>query len=138
MTRISPYLSFNDNCREAMNFYKECLGGELVFTTVGESPMAAMMPPEMTDSILHSSLTIGDAMIMASDLHRSALLDGNTITLCINCSNEADFIRFFTNLSRGGEVVEDINEMPTGAKIASVTDKYGKQWTFYYDKNDPS
>ena len=40
MTQINSYLTFNGNCREAMTFYKECLGGELEFQTIGESPMA--------------------------------------------------------------------------------------------------
>ena len=44
MAKLNPYLNFNNQCREAMNFYKECLGGELFFQTVGELPaMAAKM-----------------------------------------------------------------------------------------------
>jgi PhnB protein len=34
MTEINPYLNFNGSCREAMNFYKECLGGELTLMAV--------------------------------------------------------------------------------------------------------
>ena len=46
MAQLNPYLNFNNNCREAMSFYKDCLGGELVLQTVGEMPaMAAQMPP---------------------------------------------------------------------------------------------
>ena len=39
MRVISPYINFNGKCREAMNFYKECLGGELELGEVGGSPM---------------------------------------------------------------------------------------------------
>ena len=45
--QIQSYLTFNGNCREAMNFYKQCLGGELWFQTVGESPLSEHMPPQM-------------------------------------------------------------------------------------------
>ena len=46
MAQLNPYLNFDRNCREAMNFYKDCLGGELFLQTVGEMPeMAAQMPP---------------------------------------------------------------------------------------------
>jgi len=68
MSHIVAYLNFNGNCRKAMNFYKERLGGELTMQTVGESPMAGQMPPEMGPLILHSSLTSGALNLMASDM----------------------------------------------------------------------
>jgi PhnB protein len=58
MAQLNPYLNFDGNCREAMNFYKDCLGGELSIQKVSESPMMAdQMPSQMRDSVLHSSLT---------------------------------------------------------------------------------
>ena len=64
-------MSFENNCREAMNFYKDCLGGKLSMQTVSESPeMAAQMPPQFKDKILHASLIVGDITILASDLNR--------------------------------------------------------------------
>ena len=136
MTRINPYLNFNDNCREAMNFYKDCIGGELTLITVGESPMAGHMPAEMKDAILHSSLLIGDYMIMGSDMRRKQLTDGDTVTICVNCESEDDMNKYYENLSAGGTINEPISEMPGGAKIANITDKFSKRWMFYYDKNN--
>jgi PhnB protein len=50
MAQINSYLTFSGNCREAMTFYKECLGGELAFQTVGESPLSDQMPKQMHSS----------------------------------------------------------------------------------------
>ena len=135
MARINPYLNFNDNCREAMNFYKDCLGGELTITTVGESPMAAQMPPNMKDSILHASLKIGDNMLMGSDMRRKQLTDGDTVSLSLNCTSEDEQDKFFKNLSAGGTINEPLGEMPGGARIGNLTDKFGKHWVLYFDKN---
>ena len=44
MTRVNPRLSFNDNYREAIIFHKDCIGGELILTSVGESALAAQRP----------------------------------------------------------------------------------------------
>ena len=44
MTAINTYIGFNGACREAMNFYKDCLGGDLFIQTIGESPMADKFP----------------------------------------------------------------------------------------------
>ena len=135
MAHLNPYLNFDNNCREAMNFYKDCLGGELQFQTVGESPaMAAQMPPQMKDCILHSSLRSGDLMFMASDLNRNERLEGNTVQLCINCDSEDQLNSFFSKLAEGGSVTDPVADMPWGATFGSLTDKYGKHWIFNFQK----
>ena len=135
MAKLNPYLNFDNNCREAMNFYKDCLGGELVLQTVGEMPaMAAQMPPDFKDHILHSSLTSGEIVIMGSDLSREKRMEGNTVQLCINCDSEDQLNSFFSNLAKDGKVTEPIADMPWGAKYGALTDKYGKQWLFNFHK----
>jgi PhnB protein len=39
-----------------MTFYKECLGGKLVFQTVGEAPLSEKMPKKIKGCILHATL----------------------------------------------------------------------------------
>jgi hypothetical protein len=68
MTQIVAYLNFDGRTREAMSFYQQCLGGELVMQKISESPMAAQMPSEMGPRILHSSLTKNGLTIMGSDM----------------------------------------------------------------------
>jgi PhnB protein len=67
MTQINPYLRFSGNCREAMSFYQECLGGDLTLTTVGETPMAKQMPAEAQKQIMHASLNNGRVVLLGSD-----------------------------------------------------------------------
>ena len=83
MPNLNPYLTFNGNCREAMTFYKECLGGELTLMVVGESPVADQMPPQFKDQILHSSLKTKDMEFMGSDMQPEKLLEGNAVHLCL-------------------------------------------------------
>ena len=136
MAQLNPYLNFDNNCREAMNFYKDCLGGELTLQTVGEMPaMAAQMPPQMKDNILHSTLTSGDIVIMASDLNREKQIEGNTVHLCVNCNSENELNSFFSKLSAGGKITEPLADMPWGGMYGSLTDQYGKHWVFNFQKN---
>lgn len=135
MTQINAYLSFNGNCREVMTFYKECLGGELTLQTVEESPVAAEVPKEMSQAILHASLTKGNLILMGSDMTRTELIKGNSITLSINCSSEEEINTFFTNLSAGGQVIDPLADMFWGAKFGAFIDKFGTNWIVNYDKN---
>ncbi|MGO4293073.1 VOC family protein [Chitinophaga sp. RAB17] len=131
MALLNPYLSFDNNCREAMTFYKDCFGGELFLQTVAESPvMAAQMPDHMKDLILHSTLTIGAMVIMASDLSRVKRVEGNTVQLCINCQSEKELDTFFSKLAVGGQITEPLADMPWGARYGALTDQYGKHWLF--------
>jgi len=135
MAKLNPYLNFDNNCREAMTFYHECLGGELQLQKVSEMPaMAAQMPPHMKDQILHSTLTSGDMVIMASDMNRSKPLEGNTFSICINCSSEEELNTFFSKLSAGGKVNQPAGMMPWGDLYGDLTDKYGKTWSLNYHK----
>ncbi|MDB5086510.1 MAG: glyoxalase, partial [Mucilaginibacter sp.] len=68
MSTINSYLTFSGNCREAMTFYQQCLGGELVFQTIGESPLSEKMPKKMKDFILHATLTKGNLLLIGSDM----------------------------------------------------------------------
>ena len=135
MNYLSPYLSFNGKCREAMKFYQDCLGGDLQMQKVSEMPeMAKQMPESYKDSILHSMLTSGPIVIMASDLSRDKPVMGNTTHLCLNCSTENEIRSLFSNLSAGGQVTEPLKDMPWNALYGAITDKFGTQWVFNYDK----
>jgi PhnB protein len=37
MTTLTPYLLFDGNCKQAMEFYKSCFGGDLVAIQVKDS-----------------------------------------------------------------------------------------------------
>ncbi len=135
MTQIVAYLTFDGNCREAMNFYKDCLGGELSLNTVGDSAMAAKLPPGMKESIMHSSLVKGSLTLMASDMmDDSGLVRGNAISLMINCSSEAELTAFFNRLSVGGKINTAPKTEFWGSVYADLTDRFGTRWMLNFDK----
>ena len=102
MTRINAYLHFDGNCREAMTFYQDCLGGELVLQPVEGSPVADQMPPEARGGVLHSTLTKDALVLMASDMAQCPVVRGHSVSLMLDCSSEEEIRRYFTALSPGG------------------------------------
>jgi PhnB protein len=135
MTQINTYLTFNGNCRDAMTFYKECLGGELFLQTIGESPLAEQMPLPMKDCILHATLTKGTLVIMASDMvGENGLIVGNNVSLMLNCSSEAEIRTFYEKLSTGGKATHPLENTFWGALFGGLTDKFGNLWLLQFDK----
>ncbi len=136
MTLINSYLTFNGNCREAMNFYKDCLGGELTLQTIGESPLADKMPPQMKECILHATLVKGSLVLMGSDMvGEKGLIKGNNVSLAINCSSEEEIQSFYEKLSAGGIKDHVLEESFWGATFGDLTDKYGNHWLLNFEKN---
>lgn len=119
-----------------MTFYKECLGGELSLQTIGESPMAEQMPPQMKQGILHSTLVNGGLIIMASDMAgEQGVKRGNSVSLMLNCSSEEEIRTFYSKLSAGGKATHPLEETFWGALFGDLVDKFGNPWLLHYDKN---
>lgn len=134
MTQIHAYLTFSGNCREAMTFYRDCLGGALTLQPVEGSPVADQMPADARQGILHSTLTQGALMLMASDMSQGPVVQSNSVSLSLDCSSEEEIQQFFAALSSDGTVTEPLGEQFWGATFGALTDKYGTHWLLHYDK----
>ncbi len=131
MVSLRPYLHFDGTTRQAMEFYKEVLGGELEIQTVGETPWASSMP-EMPgaskDKVMHAALTKGDLIIMAADMmDPSSFKKGDNVSLCLVCETKNEIESIYKKLSAGGEVFMALNKAPFGW-YAQFTDKFGTEW----------
>lgn len=127
MAQILAYLKFHSNCREAMQFYKECFGGDLSFSTVKGSAMEQYMKPEEGDKILHSSLISEDLKLFASEMTKPTSV-GDTVFLWLNCKSEDEIKSTFEKLSNGGKVSAPLQPAYWGANFGAVTDKFGINW----------
>jgi len=132
---INSYLTFSGNCREAMMFYKDCLGGELMLQTVGESPLAEKLPKKMKEFILHASLSNGSFVLMGSDMvPDSGLVKGNSVSLSLNCSSEEEIKRCYQKLAEGGKKDHPLENTFWGALFGDLTDKFGNHWLLNFEE----
>lgn len=136
--RVIPYLAFQDNCEEAMGFYRDCFGGE--FREVNYFKDA---PPEMGvaealhDKIMHMALCFGDNVIMASDSFDEPVQPAGNVTLNISFDDVDELESVFQKLSKGGEITIPLSDAFWGARFAAFTDQYGVQWMVHCHTNNP-
>jgi len=136
MTQINAYVGFNGQCREAMTFYQECLGGELFFQAIGESPIKDQFPVWMENQVLHSTLTKGPLLLMGTDcVGPEGYVKGNNFALSLNCSSKEEINTFYSKLSAGGVIMDPLKEQFWGALFGVFTDKFGIVWMLNFDKN---
>ena len=135
MTQINTYITFSGNCREAMTFYHECLGGDLDLQPIGGSPVEAECPTAMRDHILHAALTKDALLLMGSDMvGPEGYVKGNNVALSLTCRSEEEINRFFSKLSEGGKIIHPLRVEFWGATFGVFTDKFGIRWMLSYDK----
>ncbi|MBO9675200.1 MAG: VOC family protein [Sphingobacteriaceae bacterium] len=136
MASINSYLTFNGNCREAMTFYQECLGGELTLETIGESARAEKIPNIIRRSIVHAVLAKDEMVIMGTDMvEERGLVKGNAVSMMLNCNSEEEAKIFYHKLSEGGRASHPLQENFGGVLFGDLTDRFGNNWLINYDKN---
>lgn len=135
MSKIISYLTFSGNCREAMEFYQQCFGGDLKLNTVGESPLSENMPNKMKNSILHATLSNDDFALTATDMvPGEGKIMGNNISLIFQCDSESQIMDCYTKLAQGGKPDHPLETTYWGAKMGGLTDRYGNRWLLIYEQ----
>jgi PhnB protein len=133
MKQILTYLNFDGNCREAMQFYKQCLGGELQLAPFAEMP--GDVPTEATDRIMHARLTTGTETLMASDIPPGApFRQGNNFAICLQPENISETERIFKALGGKGQVTMPLQDTFWGARFGMLTDQFGINWMINFEK----
>ncbi|MCK5781031.1 MAG: glyoxalase/bleomycin resistance/extradiol dioxygenase family protein [Flavobacteriales bacterium] len=127
LTKINPYLYFEGNAKEAMEFYKDALGGELEIKLYDDAPMD--VPEEMKEKVIHATLDFGDATLMASDAQPGQLISfGSANSISILESDIDKATNIFNKLSDEGTVTMPFEIQFWGAKFGTFIDKFGIYW----------
>lgn len=132
---LTPYLLFDGNCHQAMEFYKSCFGGELALTKVKDSPAKDHMPAADQEKVLNARLRSRNLEISASDWLRpdQTAIRGNTVCLFLSGGTIQEVRTLFERLSQGAEITDPLKEQFFGT-YGALNDKFGVRWMFHTDK----
>jgi len=127
-SKLNPYLSFKDNAREAMEFYKTVFGGKLTLMTFKDA--GASQDPSQDALIMHSAIEADNGMaFMASDTPAGmAHRPGASISMALSGDNLDELTAYFDKLSAGGKVGMPLAAAPWGDVFGAFTDKFGIEW----------
>jgi PhnB protein len=116
-SRLNPYLSFTGDARQALEFYREVFGGELVMSTFGE-----FGAPESADSdkIMHGQLeTPSGYTLMCSDTPEGMQHNpGDNITVSLSGDDTDELRGYF----------EKLEKQMWGDEFGMLVDKFGIPW----------
>jgi PhnB protein len=126
-SRLNPYISFQGDAREAMEFYQQVFGGTLTINTYGE------FDPENTaiaNQVMHSQLeTDSGYTIMASDTPPGMSYNpGDNITVSLTGTAADELRGYWKKLSEGGTVSTPLEKQMWGDEYGACVDRFGISW----------
>ena len=129
---VQPYLFFNGNCEQAIDFYRKAIGAEVEmmmrFKESPEPPKPGMVPPGFENKIMHASFRIGQTTVMASDGCSAEKPNFDGFCLSLSVSSEAEADHAFKALAEGGQVRMPLNKTFWSPRFGMVTDRFGIGW----------
>jgi len=124
---LNPYISFRNNARQAMEFYKDVFGGTLTLSTFGEygdsnAPGA--------DGIMHGQLNTDSGFtLMGADTPPGLETNpGDNITISLSGDDEQELRGYWDKLSQGGTVTLPLEKQMWGDLFGQCTDQFGIPW----------
>jgi PhnB protein len=139
MASVSTYLIFPGNTEEAFNFYKTVFQSEFVgeITRMGSAPPHPDAPPlseAENNLVMHVMLPIlgGAHHLMGNDAlkYMGEVVFGNSSNIMLQPDTRAETKRLFDELSAGGKIEMEMQDMFWGDYFGSCVDKFGVQWMF--------
>ena len=128
--QISPYLFFDGRTEEALNFYRDAIGADIVMMLRWkDSPDPQMTPPGGDpNKVMHARFRVGDTTVMASDGRNTGHPTFQGFALSIMAPSEADADRMFNALADGGAVQMPLGKTFFSPRFGMVADKFGVGW----------
>lgn len=129
---VESYLFFNGHCAEAVAFYEKAIDAKTVFRITFEEapdpPPPDMIPANWGDKIMHTTFSVGETMVMASDSCGPESTDFKGFSLSLNVKTEEEADRYFAALSEGGEVTMPLGKTFWSPRFGMLKDKFGIAW----------
>ena len=122
---VTPFLMFEGQAEEAMNFYvsvfKDASVGRI--TRYGKDEGGA------EGSLKQATFSLkGQEIMCFNSPVKHAFTFTPAISLFVTCDTETEVDELFSKLSQGGQVMMGLDKYPFSERFAWLADKYGVSW----------
>ena len=134
MTDPTPYVHFPGTAREALTFYGDVFGCAVQLNSFKDFNRTD--GPEM--AIAHGGLVDGPVRLFGSDVAGDEApfrCEGLMLSL-LGTEKPSVLKEWFSRLSEGGTIIDQLQKRPWGAHDGQVIDRYGLHWLIGYEGDD--
>lgn len=125
MSKVTPFLMFEGNAEEAMNYYISIIDSSEItsITRYGANE------PGREGSVMQATFSLKGQEFMCIDSH---IKHGFTFTpsfsIFITCDTEEELDRLYEKLSEGGKALMPLGNYGFSKKFGWINDKFGVSW----------
>jgi PhnB protein len=126
-SRLNPYITFDGDAREALEYYKSIFGGELSLSTFGELGGEDTPNP---DQIMHGMIeTDGGFTLMCADTPPGMEHEpGNNFAVSLSGDDGDELRGYWEQLSGDGIVTVALEKQVWGDEFGMCVDRFGISW----------
>lgn len=134
MIAIHPYLTFDGNCEEAINFYAAVFNTKIeMMQRFSDMPAdgGLSVTEEQMNQIMHASISLGENFrLMASDTggNPGEVVQGNNFSISVDPGSMEETDHIFGQLSQGGTVTMPLDKTFWDSYFGMCVDKFGISW----------
>jgi PhnB protein len=133
-TPPTPYLHFPGTARQALTFYGDVFGCSVELHTFEEFKRT----DGPGDRIAHGYLKAGPVQLFGADVgeNEPPIRSEGMMLALLGTAAPVTLRKWFSGLSQGGRVVDDLQMRPWGATDGQVIDQYGLHWLIGFENGD--
>jgi PhnB protein len=125
-SKLNPYLNFQGNAAEAIEFYRTVFGGDVQIMTFAEGGMPH--EPADADKVMHAQLDAENGMTLMAADSVPGTPPASGVSISLSGEDDAELSGYYERLAEGGTVVEPLMMAPWGDKFGMVADRFGILW----------
>lgn len=129
---VGPYLFFDGRCEEALNFYTQAVGAQVLmmmrFKDNPEPREDSKPDSANAEKVMHASVRIGESVIMASDGDNRGAPNFSGFSLSLTVTDDAEAKRCFSALAEGGQIVMPLDQTFFASSFGMLRDRFGMHW----------
>lgn len=125
MSKVTPFLMFQGNAEEAMNYYTSLIeDSEIIsITRYGANDAGE------EESVVQAAFSLKGQEFMCIDSNTNHDFTFTpSFSLFMTCDTEEEITRLYKSLTEGGNILMPLNEYPFCKKFVWFVDKFGVSW----------
>ncbi len=127
MQKINPFLWFDDNAEDAVNFYSSVFKDSKIKTKTKYSEESAKASGRPKDSIMTVAFDLYGQPFVA--INGGPVFKFNpSVSFFVNCKTEKEIEELWNKLSDGGKILMALDKYPFSEKYGWLEDKFGVSW----------
>ena len=130
MTGPTPYVHFPGTAREALTFYGEVFGCAVQLHTFAEFNRADGRPMPLPTATSGGPVALFGADVSGDE---PPFRSEGMMLAFLGTAAPSALRDWFSRLSEGGRVVDDLQTRPWGASDGQVIDRYGLHWLIGFE-----